>query len=344
MQQPDSGARLQADALASAEEQSAFASTRIESADLADGIAGAVALLDTLPPARREIVVISDFQQGALDEAAVERVPGDVGLRFNRAGSLRDKQSWTAGEVDGWKGGRWQRQITIDRTSTIADWTRVAYTPSPTGVTLAAPPSEQSQARAALTAAASLGVPPSRNDSQVLLAFQGGDRPDRFAHAQALHTAWPARAARALAASTLLREAVDVTGVTGETVSEPWTALVFDSHGRSVVRAAEDQGTLLVETSASASSLFGAALVRATMLTRGEPRRDDDREVLAIPDDRLARWTRAPGAVTAQTFRRVDETDARWFWGAALMLLVAEAWMRRSRNTRADEATHVEAA
>jgi hypothetical protein len=147
-----------------------------------------------------------------------------------------------------------------------------------------------------------------------------------------------------LAASTLLREAVAATDVTGEPVSEPWTPLVFDSHGRSVVRAAEDRGTLLIETSASASSLFGAALVRATMLTRGEPRRDDDREVLAIPEDRLARWTRAPGAVTSQTFRRVDETDARWFWGAALMLLVAEGWMRRSRNTRADEATHVEAA
>jgi hypothetical protein len=344
MQPADSTGRRAADALASAEEQAAFASMRIESTNLLDGIARAVALLETLPPARREIVVISDFQHGALSDAAVARVPADVGIRFKRAGALPEKQSWNAGDIDGWRGGRWLRQIGIDRTSTIANWRRLAQAPLPTGVTLAAAPTDASQARAVLAAAASLGLP-SRDDRHVVFAFRGATRPDQFARAQILHTAWPARAARALAASSLLREAVVSTAVTGESAApEPWTSIAFDSHGRSVVRAAEDEGTLLIDTSAPASSLFAAALVRAALLTRGEPVRDDDREVLAIPDDRLDRWTRAPGAVTAQTFHRVNETDARWFWAAALILLLGEGWLRRSRRPRAEEATHVEAA
>ncbi len=67
-----------------ARESAAFASRTFESADIGDGITRAVTWLGHVPPARREIVVISDFQLGSMAGADVGDVPASVGLRFER--------------------------------------------------------------------------------------------------------------------------------------------------------------------------------------------------------------------------------------------------------------------
>src|SRR4029079_1864823 len=57
-----------ASAAARDQEQSAFAAARFDGPRLPVAIADAVAWLDAAPPGRREVVLISDFQRGALDE------------------------------------------------------------------------------------------------------------------------------------------------------------------------------------------------------------------------------------------------------------------------------------
>jgi hypothetical protein len=66
------------------EAASAFRSTTFEASALADGIRLATEWLRSAPPARREIVVLSDFQLGALDASMLSNVPPHVGLRFVR--------------------------------------------------------------------------------------------------------------------------------------------------------------------------------------------------------------------------------------------------------------------
>src|SRR5262245_56730563 len=68
--------------------QPVLAAREFETRELPDGIRRAVAWLETAPPARRELVVTAPLTIGSLSSADVAAVPGDVGIRFVRAGSL----------------------------------------------------------------------------------------------------------------------------------------------------------------------------------------------------------------------------------------------------------------
>ncbi len=77
-------ARVARRSLAQREAASAFRAETFETKELADGIRRAASWLRTAPPARRELVVISDFQLGALDAAMLRDIPSHVGIRFVR--------------------------------------------------------------------------------------------------------------------------------------------------------------------------------------------------------------------------------------------------------------------
>ncbi len=72
--------------VAAIEERSAVTAVRIESASVSDALVRATNWLSHVPPARREIVVISGFAEGTLWDGALDAVPVDVGLRFARVG------------------------------------------------------------------------------------------------------------------------------------------------------------------------------------------------------------------------------------------------------------------
>jgi hypothetical protein len=346
MRQPDQAghsASETAAAIAHSESGGAVQTVRIETSDLHDGLLRAVRQLDRVPPARREIVVVSDFQQGTVNDDALAVVPGHVGLRFLRTGRLPTSHSWNAGAIEGWRGGRWDRAVTIDRSSTTATWTRVDGTGSPQGLTIVAPPAEDRRARTALAAAASFGANSDADARKIVIAFQGAPRPDPFSRAQTIHTAWIVKAAEALANSELIQQALDATDLTGAQFSEPWMPFARDARGRGAVTVAEDDGAMLIQTSAPVSSLFAPALIRAALLAREDPAPNHEREVLTIADAQLARWQRAPGAVTSQSWSTIERSDARWFWLATLLLLGVETMMRRARAPRAEE-PHVRAA
>ena len=82
-----SAARV-ADEAARAEMTASAYAQRIDARDLGAGVARGRAWLETAPPSQREIVVISDFQRGAMSrtEPAVASVPDAIGLRFVQVG------------------------------------------------------------------------------------------------------------------------------------------------------------------------------------------------------------------------------------------------------------------
>ena len=96
--------RESADAIASAETATAFQATRIDTADLRDGLLRAVRTLDGAPPARREVVVISDFQVRAVGAADLATIPATIGLRFVRTGRLPERREIVGSLVSGWQG------------------------------------------------------------------------------------------------------------------------------------------------------------------------------------------------------------------------------------------------
>jgi len=50
---------------------------------------------------------------------------------------------------------------------------------------------------------------------------------------------------------------------------------------------------------------------------------------VTLPDADLARWRREPAPVTPSAIPLADESDLRWLWALALVLLLAETRVRR---------------
>ena len=128
---------------AAIEAAGAAASTVIETGNIGAAIRSAAAAMAAFPPSRREIVLISDFQEGTLDAALAADVPEAVGLR---AVALSSAPPSTSGP------------------------------PAP-GVpdVLVSPRHAGAARRAVLAVAARNGVSPSPADSRVLVALRGFD-------------------------------------------------------------------------------------------------------------------------------------------------------------------------
>jgi hypothetical protein len=286
------------------QELGGFASATFATADVRDGLQRAADWLAQSPPARREIVIVSDFQRGSIDADTIAGLPSSVGLRFIRAGS--PSASATLPAIEGWRGGTWHPRINVR--GDAVDVAYAAKTPDTAGplpfVTTRQPEAEAAAAAAALAGAASFGTT-ATGDHRAVVAFAGapagaGERP--------LTTPWMLGAAFAVRQSALLRETA--AGVT----------------------FAETGGALVVHADVHASSAAAPGVIRAVMLAvRPTEIADPELETATIPDSELAGWRRDAGVVDRGGAVRSDGVEARWFWAVALVLLAIEAWVRRQR-------------
>jgi hypothetical protein len=104
------------------------------------------------------------------------------------------------------------------------------------------------------------------------------------------------------------------------------------SHARDDVTSVGEQGGVLVlKTSVPAGSVAAAGLIQAVLAARAEPIVNPEAEVATVSDAELARWQRDPAPVDPGDWPRAERADSRWLWGAVLVLLAVESWMRRHR-------------
>jgi Aerotolerance regulator N-terminal len=300
-----------------------FAARRLNTWNLADGIGRAASWLDGVPPSRREIVVVSDFQLGALDDGDLAAIPADVGIRLIRAGVQPDTRRLTSPPIEGWRGGVWQAATTIDASGTRASWIRMGNAGLPTWISVSASPSDAAAADRALGAAASLGVPAGDDSHRVLVRFAGANA--LASPAEPVRSAWIAAAALAFQRSDLLR------------------------HNEPVV-VSERDGVMIVDSPFAAAELAAPAVIRAALLAvRPERIVDPQSEIATLPDTDLARWRREPAPVTRSAIPTAGDSDGRWLWLLALALLGLESRVRRAsrRQGRApstDGEVHADAA
>jgi hypothetical protein len=304
MPSPQDAARL-AD-----QEMNAFSSARFESADLRDAIRRAGEWIARTAPARREIVIVSDFQRGAIDVDAFAAVPAGVGLRFIRAGTRPPQQEVPLPAISGWRGTEWQGSAVVRGDSTEVTWKRSGASKIGWLSTRQADADTEAAARA-VAGVSSFGVAPGDESHRVVVAFAGA----ATAVEQPVETEWMLRAEAALRRSAMLRQS-----------------------GASI-RTAEQDGTFVVHASVAAADAMAPAVVRAVMLAvRPASIADREAEVVTVPDAELARWRREAGPVGPRVTMPPDAaSDARWLWATALLLLGIEGWIRRSK-TRGSEA------
>jgi aerotolerance regulator-like protein len=309
MPSPETASRL-----ASQETAGAFRSRRIGTADLRDGLERAATWIRSTPPSRREVVVVSDFQRDAIDRDSLRRLPVDVGIRLVRAGTGPAERSASLTAVDFWRGGHWQPSAVVTGAGTRATWQREGTSEAPAWIDVFAAPADRDAAARAKRAAASFGIAAGDDSRQALVVFAGGEY--AAAGAQDVHLRWMVEAADLLRRSDLLRDAN--VGVSVE-----------DRSGRFVVRAP-----------IAASALTAPAVVRTVMLAlRPAAIASPELETTTIADSELAQWRRDPAPLAQRDPGHLDESDARWLWTMALVLLGVETWARRARvRTPAAEA------
>jgi hypothetical protein len=269
----------------------------LETDDLRLGLRRAARWLAASPPVRREIVVISDFRRGVIDAEALAQVPEDVGIRFARIPTDPGGEDVEPISVlDGDAALAVRPQIDGDRTS-------VSYSRGPlesSGLRIIAQPSSTDEAsRSLLRVVGRAGAFAPAAKKPITIQF-GGQRPSP----SVTDGGWSFGAAQRLLRATSNLE-VPVS------VSSP-------------------DGSLVVHAQADPAALAAAQILQATLDSRLSVRDFEVREPERIDDGTLTRWTR-PSAVPGESqWRQSDESDGRWVWVAALVLLTVEAYLRRS--------------
>jgi len=288
------------------EMRSAATAVRIDSADLEDGLRRAAASLTQAPPARREVVVVSDFQRGALTPQARAAVDASFGVRFVRVGTAVDRRTVEGGPLLGIDGMTRRPQVAVEEDRTSVVWQRISSTSS--GLTVGGA-TEVDHSRL-LKAVAASGTPAPSPEQPVVMTFGG-------VHAAGEHHGLPRR--------WMLETALRLR-------NDPDLRLI---DATPAIRTRRQANALVLDVQTVSDTYLAAAALRGVLTARhgGAARAYAEYEVATIDDSELAAWSRSAGEVQMGTWRRADRNDARWFWGLVLGLLALETVFRtRARS------------
>jgi len=319
----------------------AAAVVRLESAAPAGLLEGAAAWLRT-QPGMREIVVVSDFQAGAVGAADLAAVPNEIGVAFHRIDTAPHTSplEWNVGGVA-------VARFAFEDGATEVEWKASSAGAAETGVVQLAGPSERDRAEAALDAALAMAAPIARRahragDDVGFVATEASDRaitivyPGYEGRAALLAAAEPLNATWMSDVVVRVASAAPIAAAAGSRASteRDRDPLPFTDAGRVAV---DGRDRLLVFAAVDAGTLADAALLSAILESRDAAPPITELEPRRVPDDTLAAWQR-PAAAIGTDHASDDASDARWLWLVVLLLLGLETWARRDRRSRGDEA------
>ncbi len=288
---------ISAEAVAAAR-SSADPALTVESADLPSALERASRWLAAAPPARREIVVLSDFQRGVLSDADVAAVPREIGLRFVSVGAPNAPAAPAVrtlvpdGVVDG--------QLSVQDGGTGARY--AASDASLDGLRILAPAGDASDVPALMRVVSRAGAFAPDPSQPIVVRFRGGED---LPPVSPVADGWSFQAAQRLLRSIARLDA------------------------RLEVFSTAD--ALIVDVDAEPASLTAAQVVKAALDARVDPASLRELEPESLSQEKLTAWTREPAPPDPSQWRQADESDGRLFWGLALVLLGVETLLRRSR-------------
>jgi hypothetical protein len=322
------GAAEAATLRADEEARTAYVTTVIEAPDLYAGVARAGAWLESAPPARREVVVISDFRVGTASSLQTDSLGGSVGLRAVQVGMpLEDRRFAMAPALDGW-GAEVHLAVEITRVA------RSRGSVSQDGVRFLS--ADEAATTALLRAVTAAGTPAGDSTQPLAFTFRGAGLPPS---AQPVLPGWMLAVAVRLAGdSDLQRAAASIESEAEDADEGPWFTVARGREGRPLVRAVAVGGELLIDVATDPRSYLAAAALRGALLARHEGRGIQQEEIVRLTEPALAALARAAGPVGRDAATSVERSDARWLWMLVLVLLAAESRIRRPTAARGTEA------
>jgi len=331
-------------------EPPAATSVSIEVDRLPEGLARATTWLHSRG-GRQEIVVLSDFQRGALAQSDVAGVPADIGLRLVKIDTALSASADAPAERIGDR--VWTPRLTLEADRTIVAWSASALPARPfDDLQVIASPPEAARLAPAVAAARIIGVPADPERHRIAVLLPGAtDRAQVLSAAGAIDQRWMFGTVERLRHdSTLAAAAAGVVldrSVPAET--PPFAVVARDRTGSPLIEAASGHGSKdpqLLLVAHSDDGLFVSALIASTQRTDASAL--SELEPITLTPEELATWQRptpptpTPSTTTGQS---LQDSDGRWFWIAALALLALEGWVRRTRRAASpSEVTHARVA
>jgi len=320
----------------------AHLSREFSGTSLSDGVRRAVAWLEHAPPANRELLIASPLPIGAISAADLAAVPPDVGIAFDRSGTLPAERTVPFGRLVT-AAGVVSRVMVLagDRTS-VRDTPASIALPDALPIDIVARAETKPIVAAALDAVLSQRVwlpPPDRRVRALFDGTDGDVEPPR--------RRWMADAIARLTRDADLQDAASrSSALVGHAawMRAPWQVVALAADGQPLVAAAAASGALVVSSAAPAADVVTPILLRAVSAAIAQPPEVGDDEVVPIADAQLRAWSRPATAPPTPRIDAIDGDDRRWFWIAVLCLLGLEAWMRRTARRAAGREAAGEAA
>ena len=280
---------------------------------------------------KRELVVISDFQHGAVSDGDFASVPAGVGILLRKVTPTPVSLSATASGIT----------AVTDGQVTVAQWSSRDADTIGTSLTVLARSDADIRA---LTEVVRQLAPGARPTHSIAVVYPDhGEAASLAARTQPINQPWQGDFLVALQDEALVRNGTS--SATPTACASAGAAPVRSTAGHVLASvAAGESGSpfeLVVFSCADAGSSAGAALLTAVSHVAAPKPDWNESETVVVPDELLRRWERPATAVEP---RGRDETspDGRWFWLLALLLLVLEELMRRRTPRRTSRAFAVE--
>jgi hypothetical protein len=303
----------------------------VETARPGANISAAASWLDQRS-GKRELVVISDFQHGAVSDGDFASIPDDVGITLSKVTWASVSPSANASGI----------VVMLDGPSTDAQWQVRNGDTIETSLKVLA--GSDSDVRALTNVVRQL-VPLVTPTHAIAVVFP--DYPESAqlaAHSHPLNQPWQGDFLLALRDEELVRNGRSPSAPTPSCVAAGTTP-VHSANGQLLAGVAAGESgfefELVVFSCADAKTSAGAALLTAVTRAAIANPGWDESETVVVPDERLRRWER-PATVVEPRGRDETSPDGRWLWLLALLLLGVEEWLRRRTPRRTGEAVPVE--
>ncbi|MEX2609187.1 MAG: BatA domain-containing protein [Gemmatimonadota bacterium] len=289
-------------------------------------------------PGMKELVVLSDFQRGALDSLDLAGVPEHVGLALRRvAGPVTlDPVVWTGVQGD----LRLTARTTAAGDTTAVTWSWSGEPGAPvSGSVVLHGPGEAALA-AAVRRAALASAPAGPDFPPLALVLPGYPGLEALlAEARPLEAPWMGDVVAALGRDAALAAAVEGAGRTVSTAAGTLTAVARTPDGEPAVLATrvpvEGTDHLALVVLVADDGITAAAALTAALQAGWPAAAVAEAEPVTLSSEWLERWAR-PAAPPPSAAAAVPPgaSDGRWLWAVVLLLLGAETLLRRRTGTR----------
>jgi len=268
----------------------------------------------------RELVIVSDFQAGAVADGDFAQVSAGIGTKLIRVAAEGLPVNVNPAGVRG----------DPDSAGTKATW--VVGNDTGLALTVLVADKDRDAARASIAAIRAIAPRPSRVSRRIAVVFPGNAARDSMVkQATRLDSAWQGDFMLSLRRNALLASSGERAFAMPpcESAGAPVALDMWGQAVATVAGASSGSGyDVVVFACVDVGTVAGTALLHAAESAITPAPVWQEMEPTVVPDELVRRWER-PAVEQAPNGKEDTSPDGRWLWLLAIALLLLEEWLKR---------------